>query len=420
MARSGRFDEAILHILALEKRARLGGDIKTVKEAALVIVKLSLELKKWDALNSNITLLCKRRGQFNQVQVAVIQEAAEHVDGLIDKAEKLKLINTLRAVSEGKIFVEAERARLTYTLAKMKEEEGDIAGAAEVIQEENVETYGAMNKREKLDYLLEQIRLCLKKKDYIRAFIVQKKVDRKQLNDLELEDLKLRFYNILIEYYSHEKDSFELAKAYYAIYRTPCILKDQDKWIRELQATILYLCISPYDNHQIDMVHNLLTDTNLDQVVEYKSLLKHFVTQEIAQWPLPEHDIITQNKIISDGNSWTYLMLRDRIIQHDIRVVAGCYTRIRMPRLAEMLQLSKEDTEKYISDMVTSTSSERLVAKIDRPAEIVTFGAKQEPNDYLSDWSDNISQLLGLVEKTTHLIHKEVMLNKAKAAANKA
>lgn len=34
-----------------------------------------------------------------------------------------------------KIYVEVERARLTHRLAKIKEEEGDIAGAASVMME---------------------------------------------------------------------------------------------------------------------------------------------------------------------------------------------------------------------------------------------------------------------------------------------
>lgn len=48
------------------------------------------------------------------------------------------------------IYVEVERARLTHKLAKMKEEEGNITEAANIIQELQVETYGSMEKREKV------------------------------------------------------------------------------------------------------------------------------------------------------------------------------------------------------------------------------------------------------------------------------
>lgn len=45
-----------------------------------------------------------------------------------------------------------ERARLTHKLAKMKEEEGNITEAANIIQELQVETYGSMEKREKVKH----------------------------------------------------------------------------------------------------------------------------------------------------------------------------------------------------------------------------------------------------------------------------
>mmetsp|Transcript_12710 Transcript_12710/g.22652 ORF Transcript_12710/g.22652 Transcript_12710/m.22652 type:complete len:457 (+) Transcript_12710:137-1507(+) len=414
LARGGKLAEALQRLLLLEKRARLGGDHKVVSEVALVIVKLCFELEAWDELNANVTLLCKRRGQHKQVQVTVIQEAAERVEDVQDKKERLRLIETLRAISEGKIYVEAERARLTMLLAMIKEADGDVAGAADVLQEENVETYGAMNKREKVDFLLEQIRLCLAKKDYIRAFIITKKVKRNQLDEGDMEDLKIRFYELLIEYYTHEKDPLELARANIAIFRTEGIQKKEKKWVSALQASVLYLCISPFDNHQIDLVHNLLQDDKLKQLDPYLSLLKHFVTNEIAQWPLPEHDVITKNALLKDPNSWTFKMLRDRVIEHDIRVVAKYYTRISGDRLADILQLPKEEMESYISSMVTSTTSERLVAKIDRPSSVISFHPRKDANDHLSEWTTDISELLGLVEKTCHLIHKEVMLHQAK------
>lgn len=45
------------------------------------------------------------------------------------------MIKTLQALTEGKIYVEIERARLTRQLARLREEEGAIAEAAEILQE---------------------------------------------------------------------------------------------------------------------------------------------------------------------------------------------------------------------------------------------------------------------------------------------
>lgn len=50
----------------------------------------------------------------------------------------------------GKIYVENERARLTHRLAKIREEEGDLQEAAKILQELQVETYGSMERKEKV------------------------------------------------------------------------------------------------------------------------------------------------------------------------------------------------------------------------------------------------------------------------------
>lgn len=47
------------------------------------------------------------------------------------------------------------------------------------MQELQVETYGSMERREKVEFILEQMRLCLAKKDYVRAQIISKKISIK-------------------------------------------------------------------------------------------------------------------------------------------------------------------------------------------------------------------------------------------------
>jgi len=92
--------------------------------------------------------------------------------------------------------VEVDRARLTQKLAQIKEDEGDVTGAANIIQELQVETYGSMKKQEKVELILEQMRLCLAKKDYIRTQIISKKINTKFFDDdkPEIQQLKLKYY----------------------------------------------------------------------------------------------------------------------------------------------------------------------------------------------------------------------------------
>ena len=82
--------------------------------------------------------------------------------------------------------------------------------------------------------------------------------------------------------------------------------------------------------------------------------------------------------------------------------------------LGYIVDLFRNKVERYVSEMVTS-SDNRLVAKIDRPAGIISFQPTKTPNAHLTEWASDISELLGLVEKTTHLIHKENMVHAVKS-----
>ena len=62
--------------------------------------------------------------------------------------------------------------------SEMKEEDGEMRLAADVILEVQVETYGSMQKEEKLDYILYQMRLVLDLKDFVRTQIILKKIQR--------------------------------------------------------------------------------------------------------------------------------------------------------------------------------------------------------------------------------------------------
>mmetsp|Transcript_34941 Transcript_34941/g.43174 ORF Transcript_34941/g.43174 Transcript_34941/m.43174 type:complete len:478 (-) Transcript_34941:235-1668(-) len=427
LVQNGNTEKAVESLLIVEKRARLGGDVVSVENCALTILKIFAEkTKDFEKLNFYISLLCKRRGQSEGVQTKIIEYGASTVDGIAEDTDKESVIDTLRTISAGKMKVEVIRANLTRTLAKMKEDQNKLKEAATILQEETPETYATMEYRMKTEYLLEQVRLCLLVKDYIRANIIAKKVDRAKLE--QLEDAKITFYGHLIEYYTHMKDPLELARAHLAIYKTPKIQKDEEAWSEQLKSCIIFLCASAYDNHQIDLVHNVLLDPNVKQIPAYQRMLKHFVTNELAQWPLPDHDEISKHSLLKEGETaskmkkgdrmevdaeevvWVYNMLRDRVIEHDIRVVSKYYTRIHTERLAEMLQLTENQTEEYVSNMVTATTSQRLTAKIDRPDGIISFEARKDPDENLTEWTDNISELLSLVEKTCHLIHKENMI----------
>jgi len=319
----------------------------------------------------------------------------------------------LRAVSAGKMFVELERAQMTKQLVDIKEAEGNIPEAADIISEIQVETIGSMKIGDKADFLLEQIRLCLAKKDYVRAEIVANKVNTKTLADEKFQDLKLKYHRLMIEYHSHHNHYFDICKSYREIFNTPIVRADEKLWRPALTKAVQFLALSPFDSEVSDVLHRLKEEKKIAEMPSCEQVLTALTTDEIMSWPFKvfeeEWKGDSDFDVKASGSKDRWEDLHKRVVQHNIRVIGMYYDRITSRRLAELLGLNAEKTETYLSEMV---SSKQLFAKIDRPTGIIVFAKKKDANEMVNAWSSDIDELLAVVEKTTHMINKENMVYK--------
>ena len=87
----------------------------------------------------------------------------------------------------------------------------------------------------------------------------------------------------------------------------------------------------------------------------------------------------------------------------NIRVIAQYYTKITMTRFTELLDLPPITAERTLCKLVTDKT---IYARIDRPAGIVSFKPKKNIDETLNGWSGDVSKMLSLVEKTSHLVSK--------------
>lgn len=135
------------------------------------------------------------------------------------------------------------------------------------------------------DFILEQMRLNLAKKDYQRVVIVSKKIAQKFLLEKENQDLKLRFFDLMIQHALFENDYLSVSKYYSQIYNTEQVKSDETVWKGVLENIILFASLSPFDNEQSDLVQRLNLDQNLRSLPLYQQYLKCFVTNELMRWP---------------------------------------------------------------------------------------------------------------------------------------
>jgi 26S proteasome regulatory subunit N5 len=430
-AESGGLAQATEGLLAIEKRGRLAEDPVSTKLACCSLLELLYKQQNYKDAQEKLVLLTKRRGQLKEVVRAMVRQCMEFLDEM-GRETKEEMIRTLQGITEGKIYVEIERARITRQLAAMKEQEGDIGEAANILQEVAVETFGSMAKVEKIAYILEQVRLCLEKKDYVRAQILSRKVSprafvvRKTTKKGEstgeigiegtsieepakgtpsLEELKIQYYSLMIQYHLHEKNYVEVCRSYRAILDTPGIAADPAAWEDALKHAAWYAVLAPRDSDQVTLLDATKADSRMESMPVYKSLLSHFSKDEILWWNVLSQEfadeMTSQTDVFDEDRKQAF---RLRVVQHNIYTISSFYSHISMPRLAQILELSEAEAEKHLCDMV---SERGLAAKVDRASGTIKFGGVKPKTAVLNEWSSKISKLLQTLESTCEMISKE-------------
>ncbi|GAA6023111.1 hypothetical protein JCM10207_007724 [Rhodosporidiobolus poonsookiae] len=423
LAKDGQVQEALDKLLVLEKQARNASDLSSTSRLLIAAISILYDRKDYTQLNQYLQILSKKHGQLRQAVQKMVDKAMEFVDAL-EGDDKLALIETLREITEGKIYLEVPRARVTRTLSQLKEASGDITSASELMQDLQVETFGSMERREKVDFILEQMRLLKLQEDWEKMAIVAKRINLKWLGEKDHEDLKLRYYALMILYGLWMDKYLDVAKHYRAVYETPSIADNAESSAAVLRNIVYFLVLAPYDNEQSDLLNRVYQDDKLKQMKESYDLVKCFIDPELRRWPNIEQlygealrrtkvfgpkgvegvtgDVEEIEKHAKGEERWK--VLHDRIVEHNIRVVARYYTRITLARLASFLSLPVSETEQFLSRLV---SSQTVFAKIDRPAGVVSFVKPKTGDEVLNEWSSDVGKLMGLIEKSCHLIAKE-------------
>lgn len=226
----------------------------------ITICTICKEAGNWSLLNDQVLILSKKHGQLKQAITKMVQTVMDFLDSTPSMEIKLSVIETLRTVTEGKIFVEVERARVTKILSDIKKQQGDLKAAMEILCELQVETFGSMERREKTEFILAQVALCIENNDWTQAQILGRKISTRYLSrkpkktaeQLEKEkkdredkikrgedvpeakeddttDLKLAYYEQQIILAKHDDKYLEVCKHYRQVLDTEAVENDPSK-----------------------------------------------------------------------------------------------------------------------------------------------------------------------------------------------
>lgn len=401
---------AIEKLHALEKQTRQASDMNSTARVLVKICHLSREAGDYAVLSDQIQLLSKKHGQLKGAITRMVQCCIDMLDSCPSEKVKLDLIDTLRTVTDGKIYVEVERARLTRMLSKIKEDAGELKEAQEILTSLQVETFGSMDRREKTEFILEQVRLTLARSDFVLAQILSRKISTKAFDEEDFHDLKLRYYELMIRIGLENDAYLDITKYYHHVLSTPSVASDFVKWNDILSNVVYFIILSPHDNEQSDLLHRVASDARLLELPMHSELIKCFTNVELMRWPRIEEiygQHLRSTPVFSKGDEKAekrYAALKNRVIEHNIRVVSTYYSRVTLPRLQQLLDLSPTETESQLSALVSNKS---VYARIDRPAQVVTFQKAKKSEEVLKDWSYDVGQLIGGIEKIRQMVMKE-------------
>uniref|UniRef100_A0A0R3RRU6 PCI domain-containing protein n=1 Tax=Elaeophora elaphi TaxID=1147741 RepID=A0A0R3RRU6_9BILA len=435
IAKSSGISAALDSLFSLEKSTRLGSDMKSNTRIVQHMVKLCFDGGEWTLLNDTVLMLSKKRSIIKQaiakmvkwfefVCPFLVRDCCEMIEKTPNEQIRDKLIETLRNVTAGKIYVEVERARLTGRLVKKLESEGKLDEATTMLLELQVETYGSMELKEKAKFILEQMRLCVLKKDFIRASILCKKVSTRFFENKaeEIQELKLKYYDLMIKIGLHESAYLDVCRYYRAVLDSPCVQADQEKSKQILKCIVLYVLLSPHNNEQWDLLHRIHEGRQLELIPEYNSLLELFINQELISW---KKTISKYEKLLRDGiptskatdvldrsesGNKRWSDLHTRVGEHNMRMIAKYYTKITFARMAELLDYPVEEMESFLCNLIVTGAIPD--AKIHRPAKIVNLRARKANIEQLDQWASSVRKLTDILNKVSHLISKEEMVHR--------
>lgn len=421
--------QAIDSLMTLEKNCRVNQDANSLGKILVCIVNICYTAKAWNDLNDQIVALTKRRSLIKMAITKMIQRCCEFVTEMeaipsLNEA-KMALIDCLRTQTDGKIYVEIERARLTLKLATLREAKGQTAEAAKIINELQVETYGSMERQEKVAFILEQMRMTIADKDFVRSQIISKKVSTryfsgKEAEKEEVQKLKIKYYKLMIELSMGDKKYLDVATHFIHLTETQLIKDEKNHFTEALASAAVFCILADIEPKQQSLLNTIKELKAMNELPVFKSLLEKFLTPEIMKWSVLRNDFTKElrNGIVgsifdqSEAGENRWKDLHNRCIEHNIRVISKAYTRIRTQRMAEHLDLSLEEAERHLSEMVVKGA---VWARIDRLSGITSFEAKKLPSERLNEWSNTVETLMDLINKACHCIQKEEMIHALKA-----
>jgi|JI6StandDraft_1071083.scaffolds.fasta_scaffold20104_3 26S proteasome regulatory subunit N5 len=200
------------------------------------------------------------------------------------------------------------------------------------------------------------MKIMIKRSDFIRLFIISKKINEANLNDDELVDLKVRYYAYMAIYYNQENKYYETAKCYKTLWES---LKKTNKielpqksdfdfsiaYFDVLANYLGFLVLEPFSEKQKTELEALYNSEEIEGIPHIYQLVSAFLSRELVSCDLNDYGLerfeLYTEKYLNFANHRE--TIRNMLIQHNIKVMSECYERLSMPRIGNLISVPQED-----------------------------------------------------------------------------
>jgi 26S proteasome regulatory subunit N5 len=81
------------------------------------------------------------------------------------------------------------------------------------------------------------------------------------------QDMKLRYYELMIKLALHEDNYLDACKAWQEVWDTEDVKNNEQQNIQAMEHIIMFIVLAPYDNEQSDMIQKLYANPALKKCV---------------------------------------------------------------------------------------------------------------------------------------------------------
>ena len=426
-------DVELKKLIDEEKVTRLEGEFEKNKSICVKIFSILQKRNDFQNFLKIFEYLTQRRNQSRESIIYMVKNCLNEIlPNLKNHKDSTDLLQTIIKVTEGKIFVEYEYSQAIRKMTEIYLMNNKIVEAAKLIQDVQIEAFGSLENDYKVDYILFQMQVLLEKGDYVRTLIVSNKIKRNHLDDDGFELLKIRFFNLMIEYFMHEKKYIDVSKSYKTLYDFVKSINDKlidiEKNNKEIKPKIIenYLKINKENDLKKLFENYVLFLSICPPELETKNMLNELIIKYKKELDKDENILYIVEKRLSDDiilidnnlfnkykdyeifkkNPELIKLFRKHWIQHDLSLFEKFFAKIHIKRINDMTLVPVDEIEKEIADMVVNNY---IYAKINRIEKIVNFRKKTDYHDVLDNFNYDMDNMLKKIEETCHLINKEYL-----------